>query len=576
MTRPGAFFWPALVCGAAAVFAGAAAVHADNPDQLDLRVRDLPAPTVGSLHMRSASMSAQVSGYAALAISTGASSTDPQAASASTERADRDRSSFGRALQENVVFRVNVGYALQSSQVAAERGLSGFSPGDVETLDGQAFAGQRQYGLGDLVLGTDGWLVPSMSTYFASRLQYSIDGASSFTALPNALDSFDDGRAILVRAAYAEIDGIGKGGPLAHLYVRAGRQFRYGSTRFIANFDGLTAAYDAPAFEVSGFVGQQVLLYVPGHRGLIGGGGFKLRGGELFDIPADLATDYLFVSGDVSSAHSARHYVESNLRASLGTGELNVQSRLADNGALTDLGMGLARIGAGYRHPLGKRLLLSGDVTHYTAREVAYDFVTPTRVDIINVAETLGLGLEPPGDATRLGLRVDTIIARWLELYGFATASFAHGDTHAGYNTSFQEVGGALYARLPGDVEVTGQYKLRNHLLDEMANALGTRFDELAGTGVSLMHELSGDVRYRVRAIRSSLSVGGYGRVYRLSTPYVEIAGDTRRGVRFQADARLADSLRVNLTGEIAETSPVLDIDLGTLTSVRAFLEAAF
>lgn len=545
--------------------------HGIGHGDVDLRVRTLPAPDVGSLHMRAAALT-----HSRAAASQADSQASPGPVAIPNNQSDRQPRSLGRTVQENVVFRFNVGYQLQSSAVSGERGLSGYSPDDASARSGQPFANQRQYALGDLTLGTDGWLVPSMSTYFASKLQFSIDGATSFTALANPFDA-DDGRAILVRAAYAEIDGIGdKNGHLARLYVRAGRQFRFGSTRFIANFDGLTAAYDAPGFEVSGFVGQRVVLYVPGHRGLIGGGGFKLRGKELVNIPVDLATDYLFVSGDVSSLGSARHYIESTLRAALGAGELSIRSRLADNGALNDLGMGLARIGAGYRQPLGKRVLLTGDVMHLTAREVAYDFITPARVDIVDVAQTLGLGLTPPGDATRLSVRVDSVVTRALEVYGFATANIVHGETHNGFNTSFQEYGGAIFGRLPASIDVTGQYKLRNHSLDASANAPGSSFANLAGSGISTMHELSGELRYRVRAIRSSLSLGGYGRFYEFVSPYVEAAGDAQRGVRFQVDARLRDQLRLHVSGEVAEASPILDLDLGTLTSVRALLEASF
>ena len=564
---------------------------ADGGRFLDLDIKALPAPDVQSLHMRPAAAAPTPVPADAVPATTGtamaaasrsvvAATSVPPPGGTMSEPRDGGGESWTRALEEAMVFRFNIGYQLASSGTSGERGLSGLVPDDLTEANGDAFRATRQYALGDLTLGTDGWLVPSMSTYFASRMHFGVDGASSFTAFENPFDT-RNARALLVRAAYAEIDGIGdKRGQLSRIYLRAGRQFRYGSTRFIANFDGLTAAYDAPGFEVSGFVGQRVALFVAGQRGLVAGGGFKLRGKELLGKPIDMAVDYLFLDGDNSGVGSARSYLEPLIRFGLGAGELSARARLADNGSIagasSDQGFGLARLAFDYRQPLGKKWLLAANLAHLTSRELAYDIVAPATVDIVQVSSQLGLGLDSPGNATRAGARLNAQLSRSLELYGFWNGNFAHEQPGVGFNTSFQEFGTALYARVLGGLHLTGQYKFRAHQLDDDANQPGSSFSDLSGSGVSSMHEMSGEARYRARPLRTTLALSGYSRIYQLRSPYTDVTGDSRLGMRLSANARVSQRLRIDVSGEVAQPSPVLSPDLGTLTSVRALMEASF
>jgi hypothetical protein len=237
--------------------------------------------------------------------------------------------------------------------------------------------------------------------------------------------------------------------------------------------------------------------------------------------------------------------------------------------------MQLARLGLEVRKAIGKNFVFVGDIEQRFKGEAVYDFLNPAANDVLDIAETLGIGLDEQ-EATRISVRGSYMLSRMTEIYGFVRANLASGIENSGFNRSWQELGAALSHRLGRKLWTTLQYKLRSTDLDDEANAVGAEFTDTAGTGVSTFHEVAGDARYSLGYRNMTVGVGLYYRVYNFQSPYAEVTDDGRGGARFDVDRWFTKYLRVKLAGEAAQPSPAIAPELGTLFSFRAILEALF
>jgi hypothetical protein len=479
-----------------------------------------------------------------------------------------------RDAEERVIFRLNVGYGADVGRTGGEPGKTGVNPATVLTPDGDPLRESRNVLLGDLVLGSRGVLLPSMSTYFLSQFQLDANGASDFATRSYVYDV--QGRApLLVYSGYAELNGLGRAdSPWRKLYVRAGRQFRYGSGSFVANFDGVTLAYDGTDVEATAFFGRRVGLFFENQRGPLGGFGLTLRLQRLTGLPLSTTLDYLNFDGD-------RHAVEWSSKLELPwASRLTVLLRLVDGGpGLTEpsAGFGLGRVLARYRLPLGRRLFLRTSLERRLANEVAYDLLSPVPVDIVNVAQRFGVGLDEPSNRTRLTAGLDVVVLPGLESYLFGTINrLDGGSSTSGFDQNYQEFGLAVQSYFRGGLCLGAQYKARLFQLDQSANVAGSAFRDTSGSGVERFQETSAELRYSRGARVFSAGAGGYVRVYSLATPYATADNDARAGGRLDAEGRVTPSLRLKGVFEAAQPSSVLAADLRTLLSVRLLVEASF
>src|SRR5262249_55854369 len=134
--------------------------------------------------------------------------------------------------EPEVHYRLNVGYGADSARATGLSAINGFE--SKRTLF-------RNYMFGDAAFGAHGLPVASLDTYFAASYYYDFlgkDPNSPFTTIYDRQDQ--DGRALLIRSAYAELDPASQGE--TPLFLRAGRQFRLGAG--IAHFDGVSIGYD--------------------------------------------------------------------------------------------------------------------------------------------------------------------------------------------------------------------------------------------------------------------------------------------------------------------------------------------
>ncbi|HPH68144.1 MAG TPA: hypothetical protein PLF40_20445, partial [Kofleriaceae bacterium] len=126
------------------------------------------------------------------------------------------------------------------------------------TLDGQDAAAApttRALGFGDLVLGSRGLGLRSLSTFLAGNFQ-----TNSTTKLPIA-DAISGQAYALTRSGWAETRNFATATWAKPLRIRAGRQ--YASAVWPTHFDGLTIGWDTAVVQAAGFVGTSVADFDP-------------------------------------------------------------------------------------------------------------------------------------------------------------------------------------------------------------------------------------------------------------------------------------------------------------------------
>ncbi len=534
---------------------------------LDLRVKEMPSAEVSSLQMRVLEMR----------VLADASDTQPtpETSTVAPVLTPQLRSSYSplpqgkRDLRKRVVFKTNVGYGLDMSRSSGLAGVGGLTASELRDAGGNALATQRHYLLGDAIVGSQGILRPSLNTYFLSRFRLDA-GGTEFAARQTVYDS-SDRLPLQIRAGYAEIKGLGgeTGGFLDSIFVRAGRQFRYGADRFVSNFDGLSVAYDHRVASVSSFVGRRVSSFFDDKSGVVAGVGLKLHGDELLNYPIDLNMDYLRFDPGVSLP--GRQLIEAQSRARVARKTLiYLRGRFIDDEASDSLGAGIGRLGASVRQTISHRLLLVVDAERNFAREVNYDYVGASPIDIINVGQSLGLGIGVPVDSTLLGARANYQVTRDIEAYAFYRNRIVHDAAQAdAFSRPFQELGLAASSRIGKRVTTEAQYKYRRRTLQ-------VDTEDMFEGGSKELHEISAQARYSLGIKKASASFGGYLRINQLETPFVSIQNDSLGGGRFDVGYWPTSLIRVRAEGEIARPSQTLSPDLDALMSVRLVLEASF
>jgi hypothetical protein len=568
-----------LLFALAALLAVPGALVAENMHgaPLDLRIKEAPQRELSSLHMRTAAADD-------VAVK---KKSKPKATARKSKLDYRPIPTEVRDIRERILFKTNVGYGLDVSRLSGNAAKTGFAPADVTDRDGNEFADTRQYLLGDAIVGTRGVLMPTLNSYFLSRFSFD-NGGGAFTALNNVYDS-DESQQLLIRAGYAELDGLGgeKGGVLDSIYFRAGRQFRYGSNRFVANFDGVTAAYDHPMLEVSGFFGQRVSNFYNNDEGLfngdnrtfggvVAGVGLKLRGEEIVSYPADVNIDYLrFNSGE---GDPNRQVVEANSRVRVSDAtRVYLRGRFLDDGLDADDSTGVGRVGGQVRQSFGDNLLVILDAEKNFAREVAFDYIGASPLDVVNVGQEIGLAIGTPQNSTLVGLRANYQLNPTLEGYAFYRNRIVKNAEDAdAFSRPFQEVGLASSSLIGKRLSASAQYKYRIHSLESGANEAGSDFDDTAGSGVKKMHEVSGEARYNFGKKKADAAFGVYARIYDVETPYAFLDNDGRGGGRFDVGYWATSFVRLRATGEVAQPSQSLAEDIDTLVSMRLLMEASF
>ncbi|HEU4734477.1 MAG TPA: hypothetical protein VFT22_41590 [Kofleriaceae bacterium] len=475
-----------------------------------------------------------------------------------------------RDLSDRVVFRLQAGVDLENAPATGDalRGGAALPPG---------FADSRPWIVGDAMIGARGIVLPSLGGYFLSSFQFDAsDSPATRTAVIAPGDATD--QRIAIKAGYVEW-GNDDRHPQS-LWLRGGRQFRLDGGALFAYFDGVTVGYRTPGVSASAFAGQRVVLYVDSEAGVTFGGTAAVDLQALRGVPVRLALDYMGLAIDQPGEMAGT--TESQLRQLISVSgsyepsnklRADLRARVVDGDGS---GLTLGRIGGRVKLMTGEHLMLIGDVEQRQGGDLAYDLAAPSAVDVVDVARKLGVGLGAPIDALTVGARVD-LRYRDTEVLAFGRAELPEATPTSVDQQGWVEGGAAVSGQLLKGAWITGQYTGRQYSREDSANLEGSQFGDTAGSGLDRLHELAVDATLRSQGrggARWRLGVGGFYRIYNLVTPYRVTDNDGRGGGRADVQYWFTQLLHVDVAAEIAQSSPILAREIGTMSSVRGSLEA--
>ena len=567
--------------GAAAQGGGAAAARAAGP--LDLEVRRMPHPAPSSLVMRRARLpQAGGGGASAGGAARGAGDSAGGAAAARArpragaqvrgEPAVRlarggDRSELAgpaRRLEDAVIFRVTLGFGMDGGQPSGEPPAIG---GQLDRTS--EYAPLRPYGFGDVVLGTRGLLIPSLATYFASefrvdqtdKLRGTPESGGAFTgAIPSVYYADDDPAKLLIRTGYAEVDGVFEHPALRPLYLRAGRQFKYGVA--VAHFDGAAIGYDTRPLSLSLWGGSRVSLYgfdraLDRSPPSIVGGSARLDLFELRRVPLVLTYDVL------------RH-------EDLGHQELGLALRwnpdVLIRASARRLGDHFARQSLAVWARLSEVTTLNVELDNRTEYDWLYDLMALRPSDRPGDPRRY-LNIGPPLPRLMLDARAGTVILRNLDVLVRGAAALEHaGDEEDGaFSPSYLEAGAALEVRLRRNIRLGSSFTARRYGREPPEPAADTPgapdgLPALTGDmGELSFYEGGLGIDYTAGARRFSASAELYSRAYERQTPYPQVlveGFDVHSGGRFSVEGWALSRVRIKAEYDVSlgplETAPEL------------------
>ena len=456
----------ALLCGAA-VMVGAAPGSRAEPVRtraVDLSIRHIPVLVPSSLGMRarpsepSVRRPGRLPAMSSLVGGPSGSSRPRRVAQAPAVRpatalrqdAAGELAAPERHLDEKLIFRFNLGFGIDGGQPSGRKLLSGGA------LDESAdYARLRSYTFGDLVLGTRGMLFPSLSSYFAGEFRFDQDVAQRTQAVPSVAYS-DVTDEVLIRSAYAESQGFLHSSWLRPIYLRAGRQFKYGVT--VAHFDGLTIGYDTRPVSASLWVGSRVSLYgfgqnPTGPQGEFLGGSARVDLSELSRVPLVFTADALRY-GDFDHQEIGVAY--------------RWKPDVMVRGSVRRLDSEVARQTLAVWARLSEVTTLTAEIDNRTADDWIYDLIVmrppQDRADARNY-----LNLGRPLPRVQLDVRAGTVILRNLDVLLRAAAAIEHDedDLDAPFSPSYLEAGAALEVRLRRNLRLGSTFLARRYALDD-------------------------------------------------------------------------------------------------------------
>jgi hypothetical protein len=499
-----------------------------------------------------------------------------------------------RDLRERVAFRIRAGVELDSAPASGETLRGGFPLAD-------DFSDNRAWIMGDAVIGARGIITPALNAYFMSSFAFdATSGASSNAATIMPYDN----EAIAIKAGYAEYGREDRkpDGQQPKFWLRAGRQFRLDGGNMFAYFDGATVGYREQAWNVTGFAGQRVALYVDTQPGILFGAtaaydAKKLRVWLDYMGLAISTTD--FDNNIDTGDENGRDGETRHLVGLKGAYKVNAKAKVEVHARMTGLPdvvetvpgeipatkFALGRVGGRLRYDAGK-LMVIGDITQRFKDDIAYDLAASTSADVIDLANKIGI-MNTPTDATILALQVDWQTPnRKTEIFGVARAELST-DPITVENKSYVELGAGV-AGTPVGVRGSGVYTTAIYTLrqftdegegdgDMRIDGFGSAFDNTASSGIDRMHQLAGEAVLTTKSNAGKhwrFAAGAFFRVFDFKTPYREVTNDARGGGRLDLQWWFSRDLHLNVNAELAQASPTLSRDLGTMTSLRAALEA--
>ena len=554
---------------ALAVVAAARTAAADP----DLTVHGLPVPMPANLAMRETPTPTPTP-------------TPAPTSAGAVDRSLRDRvqDSFAQSfldlpkqfenLDQKVVFHLDVGFGLDAGDPSSTPMASGSTL--TETGDGGFYEPLRMYTHGDLVLGSRGLLLPSLSTYFASQYRFDHQGRPPTGAIPTSYDGSSSGSALLPRHAYAELDDVFESKWLKPVFVRAGRQFRYGAA--IAHFDGLTVGYETRAFQFGSFSGTRVSLYglnkgISSEPSLIAGSNFRINLYRLRKVPLVLGARFL-------NFDDAEHFD--------GEMGLRISNDVLFRGTLRASDGALAHESASVRARLSKVTTFHVILDNRHRRDFAYDLIVGTgAADYGPDDPRRFLNLGRPLPRVKLSVRAGTVLFDNLDLLLRGAIAREHagaGEPEHPFSPSYFEGGIATEVRFRRSLSIGGSLLARRYrrkpAIADLQDVEALLADPLA-LGEHSFYEGDVSFQYKVGTRKLDARADFYTRAYQGARQYVipeidEFKVELRSGARFAVSSWIDERLRLKGEYEAAFSPRYLAPEIRGSKSLRVILEAVF
>lgn len=599
---------------AAILLTAASSAYADDRAPADLTVHEIPTTNM-TMRPKKADKAEPKKDTAAAGTTTTAT---PQPTPDASTSAHFNRLPTNLAdLRERVQFRINAGFQLDNAPASGDtfRGGASLPPG---------FSESRQWLSGDVVVGAHDIVAPSLGGYFLSSFQFDTsDTLATRTALVVPGDASDE--RIVIKAGYAEYQADDKNNN--HLWLRGGRQFRLDGGNMFAYFDGATIGYRTPQVQISAFAGQRVSLYLDPtvsattglfqppecvtngvaqegttcqiNPGIVFGATAQLDLKKQLGKPAKIGIDYMGLAINTADGvfdapvNTTAESETRSLIAAYGNFDINkkthldIKARFLDlanaqnngNGTLDSGGFAFGDASARLRLSPNVRTTVVIDLEQRSDKDFAYDLAAAGQADVVDVSRRLGI-LTAPINTTRIGAHAD-----WRKgnkealVFGRINLPDSSDDVHFADQQGYEEIGAGLAGAPVPQSWVTGTYTFRHYDLDsvDMLEAAGTAFDDEKSAGLRDMHELAVDGWWRNRRSANGqlrIGAGVFYRVYDLQTPYIITDTEGRGGGRADVQYWLSRELHILAAAEVAQPSPTMMREIGTLTSVRIALEA--
>ncbi|HTE56618.1 MAG TPA: hypothetical protein VK698_37455 [Kofleriaceae bacterium] len=575
-----------LVIGAlagAVAFHAAAGAEPGRARPIDLSLRRMPMVVPSSLVMRrpavrraatrlpTARRGRRVAQVPAGAARPGGGAFEPIAPLPAVVRQDAagELAAPERRLDEKLIFRFNLGFGIDGGQPSNTKLLSG------SVLDDQLdYAKLRSYSFGDLVLGTRGVLFPTLSSYFAGEFRFD-QGVDQPTQAVPSVSYGESTESVLIRSAYAESQGFLHRSWLRPIYLRAGRQFKYGVT--VAHFDGLTLGYDTRAVSGSIWFGSRVSLYgfgqnPTGPQDEFFGASTRIDLYELSRVPLVLTADSL-------------RYAEFD-HQEFGVG-FRWKPDIMIRGSVRQLNSDIARQTLAVWARLSEVTTVTAEIDNRTADDWIYDLIVlrppQERGDPRNY-----LNLGPPLPRVQLDVRAGTVILRNLDvlLRGAAAVEHAPDGEDSAFAPSYLEAGAAVEVRLRRDLRLGSSFLARRYRLDAEEVVVDTldQPDPLPALGAQVgersFYEGGLGVDYSVGARRFNASGELYGRLYYRQTDYQPLEEveppDLRTGGRFSVEGWASNRLRIKAEYDISISDIDLAPELRGIKTLRVLAEGSY
>ena len=485
----------------------------------------------------------------------------------------------GNDYRDKVNFKFDLQYIGQDALASDQLPLALTRP---PAFDAQAagLASHVDYLASEHVLGTEGLGWSHLRTYYNGYLLQRLgltdqDPRTQAALFPTSYLSRDNttggynSTGYDIRSGYAEINGFSDEGPGSKVWVRAGRQFRYGAG--IATFDGAAAGYNTGAFEVAAWGGRRSPRFLDDFDpGLVGGVDFTLHLAPLLDVPIDLSLDYLGYGVDDRSTH----VVVLNGRWMMRHGGKLLFSLSPRFGSTSLVDASGLRLYAAYTEPLSSfaQIKLSYDLK--VGDDMVYDFVS-------------GFGLSPSRFFTlpdveprsRIGLRFDhqvggfeyALLAQFNLVHGSDTPNINYGWIGpTAFDATYEELG-AIARLLPiiaGPVTPEVEYRVRFvQRQDENGSFFST-----SGAGEHSFQEARADLRMHAGKTVNLLA-GAVYRIYDFVTRYVApgesttVSNDTTVAAELQLDWQVVKGWTLRGRYEIGQDSQTFARELGIVQS---------